>query len=136
MGAAILTNGGITGFLDEAFAGPLFVRLYRNNVPVAIESQLSDFEQALFPGYADLPLAGLWSAAVIDPTGRAVIRIPVLSWTRGSGGVPETEYGWVLYEFPVPDSVLRAGQQFDAPITTDAAGQMIVISLAAFLLRG
>lgn len=136
MPAAVLTDQGEVVFLAAALAGPLFVRLFRNDVPVLTSSLLGDFDAALFPGYADLALAGVWSAPQLDGTGRAYSSVGTLTWTRGAGGVPETEYGWVMYVNPSPSSVLVAGARFTAPVTTDSPGQSILVSILAFLLRG
>lgn len=136
MAAAVLTDQGEQKALNAVLAPKRWLRLFRNDVPVSNASVLSDFEQALFPGYADVDVSSLWPAALIDGTGRAYSQLPNVQWTRGVGGVPEVDYGWVLYELPAPDSVMVCGQRFSAPITTTVPGQIIVVSILALLLRG
>lgn len=136
MAASIVTDQGLTTFLANALAPRLFVRLFNNNIPVSFSSVLGDFTQATFPGYADLELTGLWSAPAIDSVERAFSRITTLSWTRGAGGLPETIYGYVIYQNPVPTSVLVDGKLFTAPVIMSLPGQVIPLALAAFLLRG
>lgn len=136
MAAAVIPDIGMLGFLKNALPDGLYVRLFSNDVPVVSGSVLSDFSPALFPGYADVLLDGLWSAPQMDPLGRAYSRIPNVSWTRGAGGVLEIEYGWILYQYPTPSSVIRGGQRFDAPISVSIPGQIIMVSIIAFLLRG
>lgn len=135
-GPTIITNQGEKLFLNSTLSGRLFLRLFRNDVPVLLDSTLTDFDVALFPGYADVEITADWSSAVIDQVGRAFSRIGNITWTRGAGGIPETEYGWLMYQNVVPDSVMVAGQRFHSPIFLSSPGQTVKVSLIGFLLRG
>lgn len=134
-GPVTITNQGEKLFLNATLTGRLFLRLFRNDVPVLAQSTLSDFEVALFPGYADVEITADWSSAQLDQVGRAFSRIGNITWTRGAGGLPESEYGWIMYLNPDPNSILVAGQKFPAPILLSSFGQTIKVSLIAFLLR-
>lgn len=136
MAAAVITEGGLKKRLNATLLPRLFLRLFNNDVPVLPTSLLGEFQQATFPGYADLEVTGLWPAAQIDATGRAWSAIYNQTWTRGAGGVPETIYGWVLYESPLPDSVLVAGRRLTIPRTISLAGETIIESVIVYLLRG
>lgn len=136
MGAAVLANSGEQLLLATALSPRLFLRLYNAPIPVTWVSLLNEFPPAVSPGFGDLEVTGTWPPPQIDGTGQAYSQLPVASWTRASGGGPETIYGWVLYELPAPDSVLIAGNLFNVPIPTNAPGQVVVLSLIALCLRG
>jgi hypothetical protein len=114
----------------------LFLRLYNADVPVTWFSLLADFPPAVSAGFGDLEITGLWPAPRIDGTGQAYSQLPTAYWTRGAGGGPETIYGWVLYENPMPDGQMIAGNLFTLPILTNAPGQIVVLNLVALCLRG
>jgi hypothetical protein len=136
VGAAVLVNSGEQLLLSTALAPRLFVRLYNSPIPVTWVSLLNEFPPAVSAGFGDIEVTGSWPPPQIDGTGQAYSQLPVLTWTRGAGGGPETIYGWVLYELPSPDSVLICGNLFTQPIPTNAPGQVVVLSLLAVLLRG
>jgi len=134
--AAVIVDRGENELLAAATGGRTFVRLFRNDVGITSASTLDDFEGAAFPGYADIEVTALWTTPVVDAVGRSFSRLVSLTWVRGAGGVLETDYGWVLYKYPAPDSVLLFGQRFAVPYVTNAPGQVILFSLIAYLLRG
>lgn len=136
MGAAVLVNSGEQTLMATALAPRLFLRLYNADVPVTWVSLLNEFPPAVSPGFGDLEVTGTWPPPQIDGTGQAYSQLPVASWTRGTGGGPETIYGWLLYQDPAPDSVLIAGDLFTTPIATSVPGETVVLSLLAVLLRG
>lgn len=136
MGAAVLANSGEVLLLTAALSGQLFVRLFNTPIPVTWVSLLSDFPVCVFPGYADQDITGMWPDPAIDGTGQAYSPLPLLTWVRGTGGLPETVYGWVMYQEPEPDSVLVAGNLLTTPIPTSIAGEVVVLSLLTVLLRG
>lgn len=133
---ATLTDRGERALLTNALAPRLFVRLFRNNVPVLPGSLLPDFDVATFPGYADVEITGLWTGAIIDPVGRATSRVFNLTWTRAAGPGTETIYGWVMYQLPAPDSFVIAGASLTAAQVLAAAGETVLLSILAYLLRG
>lgn len=136
MAGAVITDQGAKLRLAATLDPRLFLRLFRSDQPVLPTSMLGDFTPANFPDYADLEITGLWSAPVLDPIGRAQSQVVNLTWTRGTGGVSETEYGWLLYQNPEPAGVLVAGRRLTQPRVMSAAGQVIMISIVCFLLRG
>jgi hypothetical protein len=136
MASAVVVNVGLLAALGDILAAELYVRLFANNVMVGIGNVLTDFQPAAFPGYADIPLSSLWQNPVIDGVGRSWSSSGTLTWTRGGGGVPETEYGWLLYQNPFPDSVLVAGFNFLAPVPINSVGETLVLTLLAYLFRG
>lgn len=136
MPAAVIVDEGLKLRLAATLDKRLFVRLFRSDVPVLPGSVLGDFSPAAFPGYADQEVTGLWTAPLIDDVGRAYSVIPNLVWTRGAGGVPETEYGWVLYENPDPAWKLVAGKRLAIPAPMITGGDSVMVSVIAFLLRG
>lgn len=133
--SAVITNAGLLANLNDRLKGRLFVRVYRNDVPVLPDSFLGDFDPALFPGYSDVEVTSLWPPAILDMFGRALSRIN-LQFTRGAGGVPEWVYGWVMYELPSPDSYLVAGRKFDVPQRTAFAGDKIKFQISYYALKG
>jgi len=135
VGAAIVTNEGLLSSLAARLASPLYVRLFRNDVPVLPTSVLGDFETALFPDYADLELSSYWSAPALDVFGRAYATADLV-WTRGASGVAETEYGWVIYENPDPDSELVCGKTFTFAINMIVEGNEAKVKITFFLIRG
>lgn len=133
--SAVIVDRGERVLLANALAPRQFVRLFRNNVSVLPGSELADFDQCTFPGYADQEVTGLWSGPVNDLVGRAVSRLFNLTWTRAAGLGTETVYGWLLYQLPDPDAQLVAGQRFSVPEVLTAAGELVLFSIIAYLLR-
>lgn len=136
MPAAVITDKGLKLRLAALLDRPLFVRLYRTDQAVFPLSELGDFGQAAFPGYADAEVTGLWSAPVVDAIGRAFSAVYNVTWTRGAGGVPETIYGWLLYQNPDPSGVLVTGTRLTIPRAVDTAGATVIESIIFYLLRG
>jgi hypothetical protein len=130
----ITTQGRISSVLAVT-AQDLWLRLYRNNLPVVDGSLLSDFFPALFPGYADIRLATHWQLPSIDGQGDAVVTTNGLVWVRAAGGVPESEYGWLVYRNPAPFSQLVTGGLFTAPIITSRPGDLITQTVVFKCLR-
>jgi len=122
--------------LNAALDRPLFLRLFRNDVPVTVSSTLDAFQTADFTDYDDLDLTGLFPPAQVDPLGRAFSLLPNLTWTVGAAPDAQTIYGWIMYEEPDPDSVLIAGRRLTVPYTVNTEGQVIMVSVVIFLLRG
>lgn len=135
MTAAVVTDEGLKNSLDARLAARLFLRLFRNDVSPVFGSVLGDFTPAAFPSYADFELTGSWPAAAIDGAGRA-FSTQVVNWTRGAGGVPETDYGWVMYQNPDPDSQMVAGKRLTFPAVTNAEFQVVTVRVTVYLLRG
>jgi hypothetical protein len=133
---AVITDRGLCLRLAASLDKRLFLRLYRNNVPVLPSSTLADFDPCTFPGYSDQEVTGLWTTPVVDSVGRAWSAVYNVTWTRGAGGLPEFVYGWLLYELPYPDSVMIAGKPLTVPRLLDTAGQTVLESIIFYLLRG
>jgi len=136
MAGAILGDTGLTWALGAVLGERLFVRLYRNDVFPGKTSTLGDFLAAAFPGYVDIELTSLWPAPAIDVNGSAASAPVDVMWTRGVGGVAETDYGWILYANPDPFSVYVAGRRQPIPWFTSLPGDHVQLRLSAFLLRG
>jgi hypothetical protein len=136
MGAAVITDSGLKLRLAATLNRRLFLRLFRNDVPILVGSTLIEFQASTWPGYADLELTGLWSSPVIDTVGRAWSAVYNQIWTRGAGGLGEFVYGWIVYELPDPDSVLVCGKRLTTPRWMDTMGQTIIESIIVYLLRG
>jgi hypothetical protein len=135
MPSAILTDVGLLTSLTDRLRARLFLRLFRNNAPVLPGSMIGDFQEALFPGYADLELTSLWPVVDFDLFGRALSRVNA-TFTRGAGGLQEFLYGWILYELPAPDSFLIGGRNFSPPQFTALAGDKIQVQLSHYALKG
>jgi hypothetical protein len=133
--SAIISNAGLIAQMGRLLSGPLFVRLFKNNVDVTEASAVADFEKCTFPDYADMDVSGVFSTPTIDGVGRAAARATNLTWTRGAGGVPESVYGWLLLSGVTPFKY-EAGRKFDSPIILDASGQTVIVSLLIYLFRG
>jgi hypothetical protein len=133
---AVVPDVGLRAALTALLAPRTFARLYRNNLPVVQGSRLSDYQAAQFPGYADIELTDLWSGVNLDPVGRAFSAVYNLEWTRAAGGVPEYEYGWLVYYGPDPGGVLLAGALFATPYYLVNPGQTVSLSVITYLLRG
>jgi len=133
---AVIVDTGLKLRLAATLDRRLFLRLFRNDVPILVGSTLVEFQQSAWPGYADVELTGLWSTPVIDTVGRAWSAIYNVTWTRGSGGIGEFIYGWVIYEEPDPDSVLVCGRRLTTPRWMDTDGQTFIESIIFYLLRG
>lgn len=136
MSAITISDNGAVLLLDAALVPRRWVRLYRNDVDVFRASHLGDFQPSAFPGYADREVTAEWSAVVLDPLGRAASLIAGLTWTHPGGGAPETCFGWVMYEKPAPDSLFVAGKRLTVPVPMAVIGNAVMISIAAYLLRG
>ncbi len=136
MAAAIITDQGIKLRLAATLDRRLFLRLFANDVAILPGSTLVDFTPASFPDYADVEITGSWSTPALDVVGRAWSAVYNVTWTRGTGGVPQTIYGWLMYELSAPDSVLVAGRRLTVPRVLNAAGQTVIESVIFYLLRG
>lgn len=136
MSGAVITDQGDKLRLAATLNRRLFLRLFRNDVPVLQGSTLVLFLPPTWPGYADIELTGLWSSPTIDTVGRAWSAVYNQTWTRGAGGLGEYVYGWLIYELPSPDSVMVCGKRLTVPRWMDTAGQTIIESVFFYLSRG
>lgn len=136
MAGAVVFDSGLRLGLGAIITPRTFVRLFRNDVPVLPGQPLVAYNPCLFPGYADLEVTGLFTAPSLDLVGRATAAAYNLTWTRGSGGVPETVYGWIWYYGPDPTGQPIAGRRLTVPQTLTTEGQTVVLSVIAYLLRG
>lgn len=136
MAGAVLVDSGELLALRSILGRRLWLRLFRNDLEPVRDSDLTDFTPAAFPGYADVELTGLWPDPVILGDGSAESGPVDVTFARTAGGVPEVDFGWLIYGDPAPFSVLIAGRRVTVPWTTSADGDTIVIRLAADLLRG
>lgn len=136
MASAVITDVGLKLRLGATIGPRLFLRLFSNDVPILTSSSLVQFDVPSWPGYADVELTSLWTPPNVDTVGRAWSAVYNVTWTRGSGGLPEYVYGWLIYQSPSPDSVLVCGRRLTTPRYMDAAGQTIIESIFFYLLRG
>lgn len=135
MAGAVVFDTGLRGGLSALIVPRSFVRLYRNDVDVLPNMPLLFYQPCLFPDYADLDITSLFGGVTTDPVGRAFAPAYNLTWTRGTGGVPETVYGWIWYYGPVGSGRPIAGRRLTRPQTLTTDGQQVVLSVVAYLLR-
>lgn len=118
---------------------PATIRLYQNNVPVTLSSQLSDFEDATFEGYSESSDV-VWSPPFYASDGTPTLTGDVKQFLATAPLLtPNTIYGWIAVgpaEILTPGSssssgsptdVLLFGLKFDNPIQMTAAGQGIEV---------
>lgn len=125
-------NVGELELLDEILREDDFeLHLYKNDYTPVDDSELADFTEADFEGYASEALTN-WVAAVTDANGRAFTHADSLTFTKGTGGVSNTVYGY--YVVNASNSELVWAERFLAGIVMDTDGKTFTI-LPIFTLR-
>lgn len=69
------------------------LRTFKNDYSPGADSQLSDFEESDWGGYAPKDLAGDWGLPSTNPDGEAEITAPFQTWDAPSGGDPQDIWG-------------------------------------------
>jgi hypothetical protein len=108
-----------------------FARLYVNNVTPSPTSQLTDFQQAVFAGYADAQI----NPGMTTPTGQggmqALTFSGVISWQMGSPATSVTVYGVVIYFQDGSGNTYFGAELFSTPVTLSAVGNTINLQIGA-----
>jgi hypothetical protein len=89
--------------------------LFTNDFTPTEADTLSAFVEAGFPGYAPLPLAGLFSDPIKSRDGEYVSAIPLQSWTC-TGAANEWVYGWYVRK----GGTVQMSLVLDAPILVNS----------------
>lgn len=121
--------------LQDRLAGSLWIRLFRNDIPVLPDSTLGEFDAATFAGSDDFELTPNWPAVALDVSGRAFSRQDVI-WTRSAPGVVENIFGWVVYEYPFPGSIIVCGRNFVPHQVVNGVGDFVRVQVTMYALRG
>lgn len=108
------------------------LRVYQNDVFPAPGSLLTSFVECNFPGYAPIPLAGLWSLPSLNMDGEAIILAPVQTFTRASGSPTNTIYG--VYITALGGTQLLFAQRANVPKVMGTTGDTFSY-LPSFMFR-
>ena len=73
----------------------LVLKLYRNDLTPGPATELGDFNDANYSGYAAQEPEN-WTAPVDDGTGRAISEADTLTFTHNGGGVANNVYGYYV----------------------------------------
>jgi hypothetical protein len=114
-------------------SGALYCRLFQNDITPDEDSELGDFVEADFDGYAQI-IMNLWQGVALDGTDRAFTYHGTTSFLQTGTGTTNDIYGFYLAD--VTD-VLLFGAMRDAaaPVAMDAIGKVYNVTVNSLHLR-
>lgn len=124
--AAVLTaeGMGLKFQTERALVTRLRFALYTNDLTPTVNTRLTDFQEASFPGY--VRAAPRWGSPYPDPRGFLKITSGAISWTRTAGPGTQTVYGWYAVD-PLRERVVWA-RRFDVPVVVNAPGAVAALA--------
>jgi len=123
-----LTDSGeaaaLATFVNKLPSQNLRLHLYKNNVAIKESTNVSELEEANFPGYASSLLTGsLWSVVAGSPS---VAQYQSVSMVCSDGVSPQTIYGYYVTREGTGD--LMWGEAFPTPQVILAPGNRIMVT--------
>jgi len=131
MGSIVEANAGLldalTDKLDNYLSVGAELRLFQNDFTPDPASELTDFTEATFGGYAPIDLAAEWNAVfkVIDGKYQADTNAQEFECTGSPG---QTVYGWFVVQASPSDHVRISGRFVSPIVVTPGTIFQITIS--------
>lgn len=112
----------LNDFLDvDTLNLPLVMRLYKNDHVPADGDVLADYTECDFDGYAEQNIVNWAFASTIS--GRAKSVADILEWTKAAGVTANNVYGYYVVDGSVPEKLLWAERDPEAPILMSTTGK-------------